>query len=99
MGRGLTTYIGSENVYSVVIMGRRYVVKRIRKKLKDGTVKTYYYVYEQYRDGDRVPTKYIAPLEEIVEFYIKHKRKHEERWARGDSNPRPPGYEPGALPG
>ncbi len=20
-------------------------------------------------------------------------------WARGDSNPRPPGYEPGALPG
>ncbi len=102
-GYGLTTYRRSRIVSIVEAMGCRFVVKRITKKLKsDGSIRTYYYVYEQYRDGKKVVTKYVGPLEEIVKFYIKHKQKHEENieeWARGDSNPRPPGYEPGALPG
>ncbi|GEM_PF-2930344 len=72
LGRGLTTYVGSENVSIVVVMGRRFVVKRVRKKLSDGTVRTYYYVYEQGRVGDRVLTRYVAPLEKIVEYYIRH---------------------------
>ena len=80
-------------------LDRGFVVKRITKKLKsDGSIRTYYYVYEQYRDGKKVVTKYIDSLEEIVEFYVEN-RLNREKWARGDLNPRPPGYEPGALPG
>ncbi len=96
MVRGLTTNSTSVVVSVVETMGRRFVVKRVTKKLKsDGSIRTYYYVYEQYRDGKKVITRYIAPLDNIIEFYIKNL----EEWARGDSNPRPPGYEPGALPG
>ncbi|RLG82316.1 MAG: hypothetical protein DRO40_08010 [Thermoprotei archaeon] len=43
------------------------VVKRIRGKL---------YVYEQYRLGSRVITKYIGPLEEIVRIYQIFKLKN-----------------------
>ena len=50
-----------------------YVVKRIRKKIKStGETKYYYYVYRQERRGDKVRTKYIGPLEDIVEFYLKN---------------------------
>ena len=51
-----------------------YVVKRVREKLSDGTIKIYYYVYWQERRKDgKVYTKYIAPLEKIVENYLKTK--------------------------
>ena len=103
MGHQSTTYRKSGIVSIVEAMGRRYVVKRITKKLKsDGSVRTYYYVYEQYRDGKRVVTRYIAPLEEIVEFYIKYmeaNKGNKEWWTGRDLNPGPPGCKPGALPG
>ncbi|MCD6488020.1 MAG: putative integrase [Desulfurococcales archaeon] len=53
-------------------MGRKYVVKRITKELKDRSIATYYYVYEQYRIDGRVKTKYIAKLDEVIEFYVKN---------------------------
>ncbi len=99
MGHQSTTYRKSGIVSIVEALGRKFVVKRITKKLKsDGSIRTYYYVYEQYRVGKKVITRYIGSLEEIVKFYVENKQNLEE-WARGDSNPRPPGYEPGALPG
>ncbi len=47
----------------LVVIGRNaltLVVKRIKGRL---------YVYEQYRVGDNVVTKYIGPLEELVRIY------------------------------
>ena len=83
----LTTNSTSVVVSVVEALGRRFVVKRVTKKLKsDGSIRTYYYVYEQFRDGKRVVTKYIAPLDNIIEFYIKHRvREVVDR----------PGFEPG----
>ena len=50
-----------------------YVVKRIKKRVKStGEIRYYYYVYRQERKGDKVFTKYIGPLENIVEFYLKN---------------------------
>ena len=87
MVRGLTTSSRSMVVSVVEALGRGFVVKRVTKKLKsDGSIRTYYYVYEQYRDGKRVVTKYIAPLDNIIEFYVKHRV--------GEVVDRP-GFEPG----
>ena len=77
----------------MVVLG--YVVKRIKGRL---------YVYEQYRKDGKVVTKYVGPLERIVEGYKRCQNmgnggEAPNWWARGDSNPRPPGYQPGALPG
>jgi len=41
-------------------IGMTLIVKKVRRKL---------YVYEQYRIGNRVVTKYIGPLEEIVRVF------------------------------
>ncbi len=99
MVRGLTTNSTSVVVSVVETMGRRFVVKRVTKKLKsDGSIRTYYYVYEQYRDGKRVVTKYIAPLDNIIEFYVKHV-ENEKWWTGRDLNPGPLGCQPSALPG
>ncbi len=72
-----------------------YVVKRIKGRL---------YVYEQYRRDGRVIAKYVGPLERIIEEWktlrdMGLRGQGPEWWARGDLNPRPPGYQPGALPG
>ncbi len=87
MTRRLTGKVGE------TLMG--YVVKRIKGRL---------YVYEQYRRDGKVVTKYVGPLERIIEEWktLKNMELRGEAprwWARGDLNPRPPGYEPGALPG
>ncbi len=86
MGKRLTTNATTYKIYGVFIMGRKYVVKRIVKDLSDGSKGIYYYVYEQYRKNGRVVTKYIAKLDDIIEFYIKHRN---ERMVDR------PGFEPG----
>ncbi len=71
------------------------MIKRVAEKLESSDrVRYYYHVYEQYRIGDRVITRYIGKLEEIVESYLKIKE-----WTGRDLNPGPPGCKPGALPG
>ena len=40
-----------------------WVVKRVKGRL---------YVYMQYREGGKVITKYLGPLDRIAEFYFKH---------------------------
>ncbi len=75
MSPRLTTDVTTQRVYVVVGMGRRYVVKRLVKRLCSGEVKEYYYVYEQYREGNKVITKYIGPFNEIVETYKKLKQE------------------------
>lgn len=73
MAHGLTTNSTSLVVSIVEVLGRKFVVKKIVKKLQsDGSIRTYYYVYEQYREGKKVVTKYIGSLEEIVKFYIQY---------------------------
>ena len=51
-----------------------YVVKRIRKKLMDGTIREYRYVYiYRYTDDGKVLSRCIGRLDEIVEIYLKAK--------------------------
>ena len=65
------------------------VVKSIKRRTSLGDVRTYRYVYIQYRNNGKVVTKYVGKLEEIVEFYLRSKGKL--RWCGGwDSNPRRP---------
>jgi len=47
-----------------------YVVKKTKKRLSTEVIKEYRYVYwqERLKDG-KILTKYIGPLEEIVETY------------------------------
>ena len=62
-----------------------FVVKRIRKRLSDGTIKEYRYVYWQERlPSGKVLTRYIGPLEEIVKAYLEK-----------SGLMAPPGFEPG----
>lgn len=59
-----------------------YVVKRINNRL---------YVYRQFRAGKKVVSIYIGPLEEIAEFYLKHKKEFRKEKRRGrDLNPGAP---------
>ncbi len=72
-----------------------YVVKRIKGRL---------YVYLQYRENSRVVTRYVGPLERIVEEYKRCKdmglRCEASAWWTGrDLNPGPLGCKPSALPG
>ena len=86
MGKRLTTNATTYKIYEVSIMGRKYVVKRLVKDLSDGTKGVYYYVYEQYRQGNKVVTKYIGKLDDIIEFFIKY---------RNSGMVDRPGFEPG----
>ena len=71
------------------------MIKRVVERLESSNrIRYYYYVYEQYRIGDRVITRYIGRLDEIVELYLKM-----SEWTGRDLNPGPPGCKPGALPG
>ena len=98
MGKRLTTNATTYKIYEASIMARKYVVKRLFKDLSDGTKGVYYYVYEQYRQGNKVVTKYIGKLDDIIEFFIKH-RNSGKWWTGRDLNPGPLGCQPSALPG
>ena len=89
MGHELTTYQQSQYFVLGDLIPLKYVVKK---------VKGHYYVYLQGRNSEgKVVTKYIGPLERIVEAYLKI--NGDSWWARGDLNPRPPPREGGVLTG
>ena|GEM_PF-5277002 len=48
------------------------VVKRINYKRVDGSNVSYYYIYKQWREGNKIKTKYIGKLEDIVDFYLTY---------------------------
>ena len=89
MSHELTT--NQANQYFLIggIIPLKYVVKKVKGHL---------YVYLQGRNSEgKVVTKYIGPLEKIVETYLKSKGNL--WWARGDLNPGPPPRQGGVLTG
>ena len=72
------------------------VVKKIKRKTSLGDIEIYRYVYIQHRNNEKVITRYVGKLEEIIEFYLRNKNRLEKCRGR-DLNPGKPDYESGAL--
>ena len=65
------------------------VVKRVKGRL---------YVYMQGRENGKVVTRYLGPLDKIVNEWLKC-RELWGWWTGRDLNPGPLGCQPSALPG
>ncbi len=78
------------------IVALKPVVKRVKGRL---------YVYLQGRENGRVVTRYLGPLDRIVEEWLHYKQQLNNGdlkrgwWTGRDLNPGPLGCQPSALPG